>query len=262
MLVRGEITLKVVLLCGGKGLRMKELTEEIPKPLALVGDKPLLWHIMKIYYSFGFDDFIVLLGYKGYKIKEYFVNYPWYSNNFILDCTKNNITLLKNCEKWKITFIDTGENVMTGSRIKKVRDLIGEEDFMMTYGDGLADINLIELKKYHEEKGTIATVTGITKNSRYGVIKEKNGIAISFDEKSSTKNIINGGFFVFKKEIFDYLDNGDQCILEREPLVNLTNSNQLAVYMHRGFWTAVDTYKELIELNDIWYSNECKWKVW
>jgi glucose-1-phosphate cytidylyltransferase len=249
---RGD-TLKVVILCGGNGLRMREVTEHIPKPLAVVGGRPILWHIMKIYSRYGFDDFILPLGYMGEKIKEYFMNYDWKENDFILDFkdNENKIYLLKKPEKWRITFIDTGADTMTGGRIKRIQPFIEEDDFFVTYGDGLCSVNIQELLKYHIDKGRIATLTGIQKKSQYGTLRTKDGVATSFEEKTEVEGLINGGFFVLKKEIFDFL-SGDECVFEKEPLSRLSQEGQLAVYQHDGFWQAIDTYKDLQDMEMNW----------
>lgn len=253
--------MKVVILCGGKGTRMREITEDVPKPLAMIGNKPILWHIMKIYAHYGFDDFILLLGYKGDKIKEYFMNYAWKNYNFVLD--RNGIPqLLEEPERWKITFIDTGTDTMTGGRIQQARPYIGEETFLLTYGDGLANVDIRKLLEFHRQKGKIATVTGISKKSQYGTLVVENNLAVSFQEKSQIEGMINGGFFVFNKEIFDYLKDDPACILEQEPMINLAKDRQLAVYFHDGFWTAMDTYKDIQSANEIWKNGNCLWKVW
>lgn len=253
--------MKVVILCGGKGLRMKELTDDIPKPLATIGDKPIIWHIMKIYYHYGFNDFVLLLGYKGEKIKEYFMNYKWKSHNTILH-ENGSFDVLESSERWKITFLDTGLDTMTGGRIIKAKALLKDESFMLTYGDGLADIDLKALSDFHFIKNKVATVTGIRKKNQYGILSVKDNIATSFIEKPENNEIINGGFFVFNKEVFNYLDDCDECILEKEPLMNLVKDMQLAVYHHDGFWTAMDTYKEVLAANELWKKNESKWKIW
>lgn len=234
-------------------MRMREVTEHVPKPLAAVGGKPILWHIMQIYSNYGFDDFVLPLGYMGEKIKEYFMNYDWKQNDFILDFSgkENRISLLKKPEKWRITFIDTGEDTMTGGRIKRIQPFIEEDTFLATYGDGLCDVDIFELIKYHQKMGTIATLTGIRKKSQYGILKTKDGLATSFGEKTEIEGIINGGFFVFNKEVFNYL-NDDQCILEKEPLARLASEGQLAVYQHNGFWQAVDTYKDIKDMEINW----------
>lgn len=234
-------------------MRMREVTEHIPKPLAVVGGKPILWHIMKIYSKYGFDDFILPLGYMGDKIKEYFMNYDWKQNDFILDFSgnENKIYLLKKPEKWRITFIDTGTDTMTGGRIKGIQPIISDDTFLMTYGDGLCDVNIDELLKYHREKGKIATLTAIQKKSQYGILKTKDGVATSFEEKTEVEGLINGGFFVLNKKIFDYIP-GDKSVFEKEPLSKLTEEGQLAVYRHDGFWQAVDTYKDLQDMEINW----------
>ncbi len=254
--------MKVVILCGGKGSRMKEITDDTPKPLAMIGDKPILWHIMKIYAHYGFNDFILLLGYKGERIKDYFINYGWRNSNFVLNSGTGQYELLEQPEEWKITFIDTGIDTMTGGRIKKAQPYIEGDSFMLTYGDGLADIDISKLVDYHKQSGCIATVTGVPKVSQYGTMIAENGMVQTFQEKAHIEGIINGGFFVFKKEVFDYLENDTNCILEQEPLRNLAEARQLSIYEHGGFWTAMDTYKDVLDVNKMWKSNDCKWKVW
>lgn len=255
--------MKVVILCGGKGTRMKELTEINPKPLSDVGGKPILWHIMKIYSHYGFNDFILLLGYKGEKIKEYFMDYKWKTNSFMLDMSSGEVDIFGAGEGWKINFIDTGLETMTGGRIKRVRDYIGNETFMVTYGDGLADIDINKLVQYHKSKEKIATVTGIYKKSQYGILSVNNeGIAEGFEEKKDTKEIINGGFFIFEPEIFNYLENDTTCILEQKPLKNLVKDKELSVYIHEGFWTAMDTFNDVTNVNKLWNEGKGAWKVW
>lgn len=254
--------MKVVILCGGRGTRMKEITDDIPKPLALVGGKPILWHVMKIYNYYGFNDFILLLGYKGDKIKEYFVDYDWKNSDFILDNSQREIKLFSKKERWKILFLDTGEDTMTGGRLSRVQNYIDDDVFMMNYADGLADINLTKLIKFHENMGTIATVTGVKKKKQYGVLNVKDGIAISFEEKPQSNDIINGGFFVMNRRIFDYIDKKDSCVFEKEPMMSLARDGQLSVYQHEGFWTAMDTYKDVMYVNEMWNQSKALWKVW
>ncbi|MCX7772660.1 MAG: sugar phosphate nucleotidyltransferase [Clostridia bacterium] len=254
--------MKVIILCGGKGLRMHELTEDMPKPLASVCGRPMLWHIMKAYKHYGFDDFILLLGYKGEKIKEYFMDYAWKQHSFTLDTREGTIRLLEDCEDWRVTFLDTGSDTMTGSRIKRAKELVGDETFMVTYGDGLSDINLHKLLAYHREKGRIATVTGIDKKTQYGTLLVEDGIATSFREKQSSSGIINGGFFVFEPAFFDYLTDDTTSVLEQEPLRQLAQDGQLAVYQHEGFWTACDTYNDIVQVNKLCGEGKSLWKVW
>ena len=248
--------MKVVILAGGKGIRMSQLTVNTPKPLCEVGGMPILWHIMKIYNQYGLDDFMFLLGYKGEKIKEYFVDYSWKRSSFLLDMESSNIDIYSKPEPWKISFIDTGIETMTGGRIKKA------ETFMLTYGDGLADINISELLEFHKKQGKIATVTGIYKKSQYGILTVDNGLAKSFEEKKNTEEIINGGFFVFEPEIFNYLDDDSGCVLEQNPLKKLVEDNELSVYIHDGFWTAMDTLNDINNVNKLWNEGKAVWKTW
>lgn len=251
--------MKVVILCGGKGTRMSEVTNELPKPLVPIGDKPILWHIMKIYQQYGFNEFVLLLGYKGEKIKEYFMDYEWKNNSFTMDPSTGKCQILGAAEKWIITFVDTGLDTMTGSRIKRAQEYIGDDSFMLTYGDGLSDINIHELIKFHHKKGTIATVTGIKKKSQFGTLTVHQGMADSFEEKTQTEGTINGGFFVLKPEVFRYLTDETNCIFEEEPLKKLTQDRQLSVYPHEGFWTAIDTYKNVLEINKMWEQGNHLW---
>lgn len=244
--------MKVVILCGGMGTRLRGPGEEIPKPLAEVDGKPLIWHIMKIYNRYGFMDFILPLGFGGDKIKEYFYNYRWKNFDFTLNIESNKISLHGEPEKWNITFVDTGLKTLTGSRIKRVEKYIDEDTFMMTYGDGLSDVNIGELLDYHIKMGKTATVTGIKRKSQFGILKVQNGIAEDFQEKTSLEGVINGGFFVLNKKIFNYIDNDNNCTFEQEPMRNLVKSRELAVYMHDGQWMAIDTYKDLILANKLW----------
>lgn len=254
--------MKVVILAGGKGIRMSQLTVNTPKPLCEVGGMPILWHIMKIYNQYGLDDFMFLLGYKGEKIKEYFVDYSWKRSCFLLDMESSNIDIYSKPEPWKISFIDTGVETMTGGRIKKAEKYIGNETFMLTYGDGLADINISELLEFHKKQGKIATVTGIYKKSQYGILTVDNGLAKSFEEKKNTEEIINGGFFVFEPEIFNYLDDDSGCVLEQNPLKKLVEDNELSVYIHDGFWTAMDTLNDINNVNKLWNEGKAVWKTW
>jgi glucose-1-phosphate cytidylyltransferase len=259
---KGGRGMKVVILCGGKGLRMYELTEDMPKPMALVCGKPMLWHIMKNYKHFGFNDFILLLGYKGEKIKEYFMDYGWKQHNFRLDTIENSLELLEEKEDWRVTFLDTGMETMTGSRIKRAKEYIGNETFMVTYGDGLSNVDINKLLTYHKKMGKIATVTGVKKKTQYGILTVEEGIATSFSEKENFGGIINGGFFVFEPEIFDYIKDDTTSVLEQEPLKNLALDRQLAVYLHEGYWTACDTYSDILRINQQSNNDEYLWKAW
>lgn len=247
--------MKVVILCGGKGLRLKADNDSTPKPLAMVNGRPIIWHIMKRYSNFGYNEFILPLGYKGEKIKEYFINYEWMNHDFVKEYNQSKVSLLEEPEKWNISFVDTGIDTMTGGRIKRIEKYIDEDTFMLTYGDGLADINIKELLRYHKDKGKIATVTGVERKSQYGILNVHDGIATSFDEKTMLEGLVNGGFFVLDKEVFKYIDEDDECVFEKQPLANLARNGELSVYVHHGIWLAVDTYKDLIDANKIWKAN-------
>ena len=247
--------MKVIILCGGKGLRMQGILKDIPKPLVQVQGKPLIWHIMNWYSKFGHHEFILPLGYGGEKIKEYFMDYIWKEHDFNLDLKNNHYQLLEEPQQWNIKFIDTGIETMTGTRLKKLEKHIQDEMFLLTYGDGLAKIDINELIKFHKDKGKIATLTGIKKSSQYGLLQIENGIAVDFKEKPLLNAVINGGFFVFNKGIFDYLNDND-CMLEEEPLLNLIRNKELAVYEHNDYWISVDTPKDLKDANESWNLNK------
>ncbi len=236
-------------------MRMKELTENIPKPLAIVGGRPILWHIMKIYSRYGFDEFILPLGYKGDKIKEYFINCDWMHSDFVLELGSSMDRMLLNNqpENWRITFVDTGIDTMTGGRLKRIQPYVGDETFLMTYGDGVCDVDIGGLVEYHKRMGVTATLTGIRKRSQYGLLSVCEGLAASFSEKSETEGLINGGFFVLNKEVFKYLTD-DGCVFEKETLSQLASEGQLAVYQHKGLWRSIDTCKDLQQLNSEWGS--------
>ncbi len=244
--------MKVVIFCGGKGTRMGEITSRIPKPMANVQGKPLLWHVMDIYSRHGYADFILALGYKGDKIKEYFVNYDWLNHDFIRNGSSGHLELLQKPCDWNITFIDTGLETMTGGRLKRIQHLITDDTFMLTYGDGLADIDIGKLLQFHHKHNRIATVTGVYKKSTFGVLEVRDSIAFSFMEKPQLNILINGGFFVLNRRVFDYLSGDDHCVFEEEPLKRLALESELAVYTHSGFWLAVDTYKDLEMAEKTW----------
>lgn len=258
--------MKVVILCGGKGERLREETEFKPKPLIEIGDMPILWHIMKIYSHYGFKDFILLLGYKGYMIKDFFRNFEFRSN----DCTlslrddAHRVSYLKkeNLEDWNITFVDTGLETSTGGRVARIRDFITDGDFFLTYGDGLSDVNIRDLYEYHKKKKRALTLTGVNPASPYGIIEVHDGLAKSFKEKPKLDGMVNGGFFVCSASVFKYLSPEPGCILEEEPMKRLARDGQLAVYAHSGFWTAMDTYKQVKALNEMWISGRAEWKIW
>ncbi|MDD5772141.1 MAG: glucose-1-phosphate cytidylyltransferase [bacterium] len=258
--------MKVVILCGGKGTRMKEETEFRPKPLVNIGGYPIIWHIMKIYAHYGFKDFVLCLGYKGNMIKEYFLNYEAMNNDFTVCLgAKNKIKFHSKHEEhnWNVTLVDTGEEAMTGARVKKVEKYIDTDLFMVTYGDGVADIDIRKLVNFHNSHGKIGTITGVHPSSRFGelIIKE-NKVSKFYEKPQVSQGLINGGFFVFKKEIFKYIKEDESCLLEKEPLETLAKESNLMAYLHLGFWQCVDTYRELEVLNDLWKTPHPPWKVW
>ncbi|WP_250812497.1 glucose-1-phosphate cytidylyltransferase [Clostridium swellfunianum] len=258
--------MKAVILCGGKGTRMKEETEYKPKPLVEVGDKPMIWHIMKIYSHYGINDFILCLGYKGYMLKQYFKDTLWINNDCTMQTSKSPSSIEyhttdKNNEKWKVTLVDTGSNSLTATRLKKIQKYIDEEDFFMTYGDGLSNVNIRGLLDYHKRMGKTVTLTGIHPESSYGIIDVKDGLAKSFIEKPKTADTVNGGFMVMNKKVFNYIPEED-CMFEEAPMRKIAAAGELAVFNHEGFWTAIDTIKDIERVNNLWDKGERPWKVW
>lgn len=258
--------MKVVILAGGLGTRISEESHLKPKPMIEVGGRPILWHIMKIYSHFGFNDFVICCGYKSYVIKEYFNNYYLHSSDITFDFRHENSIVVHNniAEPWKVTLVDTGLETMTGGRIKRVRDYLkNDESFLLTYGDGVSNVNITELVKFHKNHGKIATLTSIQPSGRFGVLDiDENQTVLRFDEKPDSDGTwINGGFFVFNKEIFDYID-GDMTYLEREPLNRLANERQLAAFEHTGFWRPMDTLRDNQYLDQLWNENRAPWKLW
>lgn len=258
--------MKTIILSGGLGYRLKEETEFKPKPMVNIGNKPILWHIMKIYAHYGFNEFVIALGYKGDYIKEYFLNQKYFMNNFTL-YTKTGATRIhktdheKIVDDFQITFVDTGEETLPGERILRAKEYIPQEDkdFMVTYGDGVSDVNIKELIKFHKKQKTIGTITSVHPVSRFGLLSvDKNNIVKKFVEKPVLKDWINGGFMVFKKEFFNYLKPGE---MEHEGLKRLAKEGQLSLFTHDGFWHSMDTYTDVKSLNEMWL-NEPKWKVW
>jgi len=256
--------MKVVILCGGMGTRMREETEFKPKPLVPIGKMPVLWHIMKIYSHYGFKDFVLCLGYKGEMIREYFLNFEEMTNDFTLNLRskKEKVTHhhKAHLEDWNLTFVDTGPETNTGGRVKRIEHLIEGEEFFLTYGDGLSNVNIKKLLDYHYSKKKIGTLTAIHPASPFGIIEVSNGIAKSFKEKPRLEGLINGGFFVFNKRIFDYLE--ENSVLEEEPLRKLTDEKKLAVYEHNDFWQCMDTFKDVERLNKMWRDGDTPWKAW
>ncbi|HEX6526082.1 MAG TPA: glucose-1-phosphate cytidylyltransferase [Streptosporangiaceae bacterium] len=254
---------KAVILCGGLGTRLREETEYRPKPLVPIGNRPILWHIMKTYATFGITDFILALGYKGEMIKDYFVNYDILSSDFTLDLGSKQMTPLKGAHDaadWRITFVDTGQESMTGGRLKRLEPLLRDEPvFLLTYGDGVADIDIDETLAFHHRSRCAVTVTGVHPQARFGELQVEDGRAVRFAEKPpATDAWINGGYFVMTPKIFDYL-GGDATVLERTPLERLSRESQLAVYRHHGFWQPMDTFRDMQELNALWNSGQAPW---
>lgn len=257
--------MKVVILAGGLGTRLSEETGVRPKPMVEIGGKPVLWHIMKIYSAYGLNDFIICLGYKGYFIKEYFSRYFLHMSDVTFDLKNNSMEVHNNgVEPWKVTLVDTGENSMTGGRLKRVRNYVGNETFCFTYGDGVSDININELIKFHEAQKTMATITAVQPPGRFGVINIKEGEnrILSFKEKPKGDGTwINGGFFVLEPAIFDYIAD-DYSVWEEAPMQNLANDGMLSAYKYNGFWQAMDTLRDRNYLEELWNSGKAPWKVW
>lgn len=257
--------MKVVLLAGGFGTRISEESQYKPKPMLEIGEMPILWHIMKSYSHYGFNEFIVCAGYKQYYIKEWFANYFLHTSDITFDFTQENKMIVHNrtCEPWKVTVVDTGLNTMTGGRIKRIEPYIKNETFMMTYGDGVCDVNILDLLKFHKTHHKIATLTAVQLEQSKGILNIGSDNAVqSFREKSARDSApINAGFMVLEPEIFKYID-GDDCIFERKPLEELAKEKQLMSYMHKGFWQCMDTKREKDELEKLWKSGNAPWKVW
>lgn len=256
--------MKVVILAGGLGSRLSEETDIRPKPMVEIGGKPILWHIMKIYSHYGYNEFIICLGYKGFFIKEYFANYFLHQSDLTIDLSDNSREIHSNAsENWKITLVDTGLTTMTGGRIKNVQKYIGNESFLFTYGDGLADVNISDLVAKHKESGKKCTVTGVRPQGRFGLMKVgiKNEVLNFAEKKDEDNSLINGGFFVCEPSIFNYIKD-DATIWEKEPLENLAIESSLNLYLHTGFWKPMDSLKDKIDLNEMWNSSKAEWKIW
>lgn len=258
---------KVVILCGGIGTRLKEETEFRPKPLVRIGTMPILWHIMKIYSHYGFNEFILCLGYKGEMIKNYFLNFEELSNDFSLNLRSKDEKITHRraeaLENWKITFVDTGQESQTGTRIHRIKEYVEDDDeFFLTYGDGVADINILELLKHHRKMNKSITVSGVHPISVFGLIEYKDGLVKTFREKPRIDDVISGGFFVCTPKIFKYLNDSDDCIFENKPLKTLAKKKELSLYRHEDFWYCMDTHKHVDELNKLWNSKKAPWKIW
>jgi len=255
--------MKVVILAGGLGTRLAEETVIRPKPMVEIGDRPMLWHIMKLYSTFGLNDFVICLGYRGYMVKEYFANYHFHTSDVTFDVAANRMDVHQStAEPWRVTLVDTGAETMTGGRLRRVLDYLDGEDFCFTYGDGLADIDMGRLVAFHREQGTLATVTAVQPSGRFGSMRIDGPRVTEFTEKPAGDDAwINGGFFVLKPEVGNYLDD-DATVWEREPLRQLAAAGQLSSYLHTGFWQPMDTLREKVRLQDLWETGAAPWKVW
>jgi len=257
--------MKVVILAGGFGTRLSEETVLKPKPMVEIGNKPILWHIMKLYSHYGHKEFIICLGYKGYMIKEYFADYFLHQSDFTVDLKTNTIQIHNNkSEDWKITLIDTGSNSMTGARIKKIKKYINDELFLLTYGDGVSNVNINETIAFHKEHKKIATLTAVQPDGKFGAIEFIDDTTVqSFLEKpNGDGGWVNGGFFVLEPSVFDYIPDGDNVKWEEEPLEKLSKAKKLVAYKHLGFWRPMDTLRDNRILNELWNQNKAPWKVW
>lgn len=261
----GGRKMKVVILAGGLGTRISEESHLKPKPMIEIGDYPILWHIMKIYSTYGFKDFIICLGYKGYKIKDYFLNYYLYKSDVTVDFSSGNQHVVHhhNAEPWKITLAETGLDTMTGGRVKKIEKYVGDETFMLTYGDGVANIDIPQLLQFHKQHGKWATLTATQPTGRFGALQLENDQRVeSFQEKiKGDGGWISGGFFVFEPEIFKYIED-DHTVFEKGPLENLAKDGQLMAYKHTGFWHPMDTLRDKNHLEELWKANKAPWKIW
>lgn len=256
--------MKAVILAGGLGTRISEETGTRPKPMVEIGGKPILWHILKLYSHYGIQDFIICCGYKGYVIKEYFANYFLHSSDVTIDMSENSMAVhQRNAEPWKVTLVDTGDATLTGGRLARVRDYVDGETFSLTYGDGVSDVRLDELMRFHNQGGKLATVTAVQPPGRFGLLDlDDDCIVRGFQEKpEGDGGWINGGFFILEPGIFSYLD-GDETIWEQTPLKQLAASGQLQAYKHHGFWQPMDTLRDRHLLEDLWHGGRAPWKVW
>ncbi len=256
--------MKVVILAGGLGTRISEESHLRPKPMIEIGEMPILWHIMKCYSRYGFNEFIICLGYKQAMVKEFFADYFLYTSDVTFDLSENSMQVHDNfSEPWKVTLIDTGLKTMTGGRIKRVEKYVGDETFMLTYGDGLCDVNIKKLLEFHRSHGKIGTITAISVDQRFGVLDlTKEGQVKEFAEKQDKDaSVVNGGYMVFEPAIFDYLE-GDETVFEKKPLQTLAAKGELMAYEHKGFWQCMDTQREKKKLEDLWASGKAPWKIW
>ncbi|HQT58837.1 glucose-1-phosphate cytidylyltransferase [Daejeonella sp.] len=255
--------MKVVILAGGFGTRLSEMTDLIPKPMVRIGGHPILWHIMQIYAHHGFNDFVIALGYKSELVKEYFLNYYSVNSDFTVNLNDGSMEYHHSKKvNWKVTLIDTGLETMTGGRVRKLKEYIGNSPFLLTYGDGVADVNIKELVDFHQSHGKMVTITSVHPAARFGEMEMVNGQVLSFKEKPQTgSGWINGGFMVLETEFLDLIE-GDQTILEREPLEAAAERNELMAYQHEGFWQCMDTIRDRSLLEELWKDKKAPWKIW
>jgi len=258
--------MKVVILCGGLGTRLREETEFRPKPMVNIGNRPILWHIMKVYAAYGHKDFVLALGYKGEMIKNYFCHYELMNNDLTIELGKPEGLCIHHAHEedgWKITMVNTGEDTLKGARLKKIQRYITGDTLMVTYGDGVADIDMGALLSFHKGHGKLATVTGINPASRFGELKVRGDQVGAFSEKPKNGNgLVNGGFFVFNRAVFDYLSEDDSCDFEIGALEQIARQGELMVYKHKGFWACMDTFRDMEYLNRLWAEDKAEWKVW
>ncbi len=259
--------MKTLLLAGGFGTRLSEETELKPKPMVTIGGKPILWHIMKLYCNHGYDDFVILLGYKGHVIKEYFINYFYHQSDIKIDIVKNKVEILNNkSEPWKITLIDTGLHTMTGGRVLRAKDVVGDEPFMLTYGDGVGNVDINKLVEFHKDHGKAITMTTVQPEGRFGGVgfadDKKEKVSAFLEKPKGDGGWINAGFFVCEPKVFDYILDGDRTVFERAPLENLAKDGELHAFKHYGFWKPMDTLRDNVQLNKMWEENKAEWKTW
>jgi glucose-1-phosphate cytidylyltransferase len=256
----------VVILCGGQGTRLREVTDRIPKPLVEIGGKPMLWHLMKVYSEQGFRRFVLCLGYKSWQVKDYFLHYREHLDDFTIELANDHAPAFHGCladENWSVTCVETGEWSGTGARLRMVQDHIDTDELMFTYGDGLGDIDVRALLEFHRSHGRIGTVTGVHPTSRYGEMRVEGETVQEFNEKPThPEGFVSGGFFVLRREIFDYLGTDPLQMFEAEPLQKLARDGELSVFAHEGYWLGMDTYRDWQELNRLWVDGEAPWKVW
>lgn len=257
--------MKVVILAGGFGSRLSEETDIKPKPMVSIGDHPILWHIMKMYSHYGFNEFVILLGYKGYYIKEYFSNYFLHNNDVTIDLSKDSVEIHNNnAEPWKVTLIDTGINSMTGARIKQAKPYTDNKPFFLTYGDGVSDVDINQLLSFHNQNSKAMTVTAVQPEGRFGVLDfdKESKVERFYEKPQGDGGWINAGFFVCEQKVFDYISDQTDCIFERDPMEKMAKDGELFAYQHKGFWQCMDTLRDKTKLNELWEKNDAKWKIW